>query len=525
MAKVTMIPATIDPITRIPTTTKVKRRVAAYARVSTDREEQLTSYEAQVDYYTHLIQGKSEWKYAGIYTDEGITGTNTNHRDGFNQMVEDALAGQIDLIITKSISRFARNTVDSLTTIRKLKARGVEVYFEKENIYTFDGKGELYITLMSSLAQEESRSISENITWGKRKRFADGQITLPYKHFLGYRKGADGLPEIVPEEAALVRRIYTMFIDGKTPYSIAKALTEEGVPTPGGKTVWQATTIRSILTNEKYSGSAILQKRFTVDFLTKTMKVNEGEIPQYYVEQSHKPIIDPEEWKLVQNEIAHRQTVGSKYSGNHVFATKIMCGDCGAFFGSKVWNSTNSKYRKVIWQCNDKFKGNRRCTTPHISEEELKSRFVQAFNMLCQAKSQVLEDCRAVADRITDCTELDAKKLQLEQEVEVVVQLMQNAIRENAEKAQNQTDYLEKYNGYVARYEALSKKLNAVIQEISARMTRADAIVEFLQTFEKAPGALLEFDEKLWLLTIDKVKVMQDGKLVFLFQSGNELSV
>lgn len=217
MAKVTFIPSTLNPMTRIPMDSIQKRRVAAYARVSTDSEEQLTSYEAQVDYYTKYIRSKPEWEFVKVYTDEGITAVNTKKRDGFNAMVADALAGKIDLIVTKSISRFARNTVDSLVTVRKLKEHGTEVYFEKENIFTFDSKGELLITIMSSLAQEESRSISENVTWGQRKRFADGKVSLPYKQFLGYRRGEDDLPEIVPEEAEIVRKIYSLFIQGKPP--------------------------------------------------------------------------------------------------------------------------------------------------------------------------------------------------------------------------------------------------------------------------------------------------------------------
>ena len=201
--------------------TRTKRKVAGYARVSTDYEEQITSYEAQVDYYTNYIQSRDDWEFVKVYTDAGISATNTRHREGFNQMVEDALAGKIDLIITKSVSRFARNTVDSLTTVRKLKEKGIEVYFEKEGIYTLDSKGELLITIMSSLAQEESRSISENVTWGQRKRFADGKVSLPYSHFLGYKKGEDGLPEIVPEEAEIVRFIYRSYMNGQTSYAIA----------------------------------------------------------------------------------------------------------------------------------------------------------------------------------------------------------------------------------------------------------------------------------------------------------------
>ena len=296
MPKITIIPQKLNKATFMPLNQSVKRRVAGYARVSTDSEEQRTSYTAQVEYYTNYIKSRSDWEFVSVYTDEGISATNTRHRDGFNTMIDDALAGKIDLIVTKSVSRFARNTVDSLTTVRKLKEKGIEVYFEKENIYTLDAKGELLITIMSSLAQEESRSISENVTWGQRKRMADGKVTIPYARFLGYRKGENGLPEIIPEEAEVVRLIYKSFMEGLSYYKIAKMLMEQGVPAPGGGVKWYTHTIKSILTNEKYKGAALLQKKFTVDFLTKKQKVNEGEVPQYYVEDSHEAIIEPEEF-------------------------------------------------------------------------------------------------------------------------------------------------------------------------------------------------------------------------------------
>ena len=212
MPKVTKIPATLARYTAMPISAPRKRRVAAYARVSTDHEEQLTSYEAQVDYYTNFIKGHADWEFCGVYTDEGITGTSIKHREGFKQMVQDALDGKIDLIVTKSVSRFARNTVDSLTTIRNLKEKGVECFFEKENIWTFDGKGELLITIMSSLAQEESRSISENCTWGQRKRMADGKVSVPFDHFLGYDRGEHGEMVINEEQAKTVRLIYDLFL-------------------------------------------------------------------------------------------------------------------------------------------------------------------------------------------------------------------------------------------------------------------------------------------------------------------------
>ena len=258
--KVTAIPATITKYTAIPIGSKQKRRVAGYARVSTDHEDQVTSYEAQVDYYTNYIKGRDDWEFVAIYTDEGISATNTKRREGFKAMVADALAGKIDLIVTKSVSRFARNTVDSLTTVRMLKEKGVEIYFEKENIWTLDAKGELLITIMSSLAQEESRSISENTTWGQRKRFADGKASVAYKRFLGYDRGPNGGFVVNPEQAKTVKLIYKLFLDGLTCHAIAKELTERKLPTPGSKAVWSQTTVRSILTNEKYKGDALLQK-------------------------------------------------------------------------------------------------------------------------------------------------------------------------------------------------------------------------------------------------------------------------
>ncbi len=271
--KVTTIPATINKFTAKPVDYQKKRKVAGYARVSTDHEEQATSYAAQVNYYTNFIKSREDWEFAGLYSDEGISATNTKHRDGFNQMIADALAGKIDLIITKSVSRFARNTVDSLSTIRKLKEHKIECYFEKENIWTFDSKGELLLTIMSSLAQEESRSISENVTWGHRKRFADGKVSFAYSRFLGYAKDSDGKLVIVPEQAKTVKLIYKLFLEGMSTHSIARELTKQGLKTPAGKDKWSSTTVLSILKNEKYKGDALLQKCYTVDFLTKKKKL------------------------------------------------------------------------------------------------------------------------------------------------------------------------------------------------------------------------------------------------------------
>lgn len=331
MAKnITTIPATRNRFTAAPISSRKKRKVAGYARVSTDMEDQQTSYAAQCDYYTNYIQSREDWEFVGLYSDEGISATSTRHREGFNKMVADALAGKIDLIITKSVSRFARNTVDSLSTIRKLKDHGTECYFEKENIWTFDSKGELLITIMSSLAQEESRSISENCTWGMRKRFSDGKVTVPFRRFLGYDRGEDGNLVVNEEQAKIVRRIYGLFLQGRSPYQIAKLLTEEGIPTPGGKKVWGRSVVQSILTNEKYKGDALLQKVYTTDFLSKKKKKNEGEVPQYYVQGNHEAIIDPAIFDNVQILMQARGGSQNRNSCVSIFSSKIRCGDCGS---------------------------------------------------------------------------------------------------------------------------------------------------------------------------------------------------
>ena len=523
MAKVTMIPATMNPITRMPTASVRKKQVAGYARVSTASDEQFTSYEAQIDYYTQYIKGHSDWEFVRVYSDEGISGTNTKKRDGFNEMISDALAGKIDLIVTKSVSRFARNTVDSLTIVRKLKEKGVEVYFEKENIYTLDSKGELLITIMSSLAQEESRSISENVTWGRRKQFADGKVCLPYGRFLGYEKGPDGLPKIIPEQAETVRYIYDLFMLGMTPWSIAKRLTEEGHTTPSGKTVWQGSTVRSILTNEKYKGDALLQKAFTVDFLEKKCKVNEGEVPQYYVRDSHPAIIAPELFDRVQAEIQRRQAMGNKYSGKSVLSGKIVCGDCGEVYGVKVWNSTD-KYRRVIWRCNGKYRDDK-CTTPHVDERQIQEKFLWAYNQIMVNRESLLEDCSSMLQLLTDTSSMDEELAKLQSEQEILVELTRKIVAENAAVAMPQGEYIERYTALVDRYEILAGQMQELKSKRQDRQSRAQEIQMYMKTVVSQNGELREFDPRVWLDVIDKVVVYNGGCMVFRFKDGRTIEI
>ena len=244
-------------------------------------------------------------------------------------------------------------------------------------------------------------------------------------------KGPDGQPEIDPEEAETVRYIYDLFMSGKTTTAIAKQLTAEGILTPGGKEKWGKTTVDHILTNEKYKGCALLQKKFTVDFLQKKMKINEGEVPQYYVENSHEAIVDPLLFERVQEEMARRKTLGKSYSGKSIFSCRLICGDCGHYLGSKVWNSTD-KYRRVIWQCNNKFKGECKCGTPHLTEDAIKAKFLEAYSQLLPDREALIESCRIMQAALTDCTDIDREKADLLQELEVVTELTRRCLAESS---------------------------------------------------------------------------------------------
>jgi DNA invertase Pin-like site-specific DNA recombinase len=524
--KVTVRPAAISRTHQNILNLHRKKRVAAYARVSTDMEEQLNSYEAQVDFYTGHIKANAEWDFVEVYTDEGISATSTKKRDGFNRMIQDALDGKIDLILTKSVSRFARNTVDSLTTVRQLKEKGVEVYFEKENIYTLDSKGELLITIMSSLAQEESRSISENVTWGQRKRMADGKVSLPYGQFLGYEKGEDGLPKIVESEAETVRLIYKMYLNGKTVTAITKHLTASGILTPSGKERWCVSTVLSILQNEKYKGDALLQKKFTVDFLTKVTKVNEGEVPQYYVENSHPAIIAPEVFDLVQEEIKRNRETGASRSGAHCFSGKVVCGECGGFYGSKVWQSTN-KYRRTVWQCNNKYKkkGVVGCHTPHLNEDTLRWAFTEAWGRILTDKERYIEEYDEIIRALMDTASLDKEAARLQEECMVVYELIGRCVDENARTAQDQEEYAERYNGLLARYDAAKKQSEDIEEERQSRSVRKEKIIRFLADMKMQDGLLTEFDEELWCATVDTVTVHSEKDVAFTFRDGTEIHV
>lgn len=377
--------------------------MAAYCRVSTDQEEQLNSFENQVDYYTKYISEKPDYQMVDIYADEGISGTNTKKREGFNRMIADCEAGKIDLVITKSISRFARNTQDCLFYSRKLKGLGVGIIFEKENISTMDASGELLFTILSSLAQEESRNISENCKWALRHNYKQGIVHVNTKGFMGYDADEDGNLVINPEQAKIVRRIFREYEEGWTPNEIARHLNEDKVKGVKGRVAWNGATIRGMLANEKYQGDARLQKTFTEDYLTKKRVRNDGQIEQYYVQNSHKPIISREEWEAVQMEFDRRvdycEEVGIATFGNASirsgFTSRLVCGKCGKAYERKCWSNRN----EYFWACKNKRKQNgKTCNADNVKDETLRKAFVIAWNGVVKSRDKLLPTWEAMKE-------------------------------------------------------------------------------------------------------------------------------
>ena len=521
---VTVIPATITLQQGLNRNLMIEHllRVAGYARVSTGDPEQLTSYEAQLDYYTKLIQEHPDWQFVEVYADPGLSGTQLKNRKNFNRMIADALAGKIDMIIIKSISRFARNTVDAVDTIRKLKARGVDIFFETENIHTMEHNSEFIVSIMASVAQKESEDISQNVTWGHRKRMADGKITMPYKSFLGYKKGEDGQPQIVEEEAAVVRWIYALFLEGKTIRQIAQALMQQEILTPKGKTAWSVTTIQSILKNEKYAGNALLQKTFTVDFLSKTTKTNEGEIPQYFVENSHPAIIPQDTFDLVQSEITRRAKLGKQLtSSDSPFTGKIICGGCGALYGTRVWRDHKGG-EKVVWQCKNR-NSRAKCPAPYLSEARIQGAFVSAYNELLGDKTRYIGALEAICAELTDLRELDATIADSKQELDIIAGLMQRAIEENARAALDQGDYTRRYGALRERYETEKVRGDELAAQRRERVAKRARIRRFMDDLRKRELLITDFDEHAWNTLAEGITVQGKDDLMVRFRDGSEI--
>lgn len=515
--KVTVLEPSTASYIYTPEYERPKKKVAAYARVSTELEEQQNSYQAQVKYYTDYIKSNPDWTFVEVYSDEGISGTSTKNRAGFNRMIADAKQGKIDTILTKSISRFARNTVDILKNVRELKEIGVNIVFEKEGIDTANSTGEIMITILSSLSQEESHSISDNVRWGKQKSMRDGKVYVPYRHFLGYRRGEDGKPEIDEAEAVIVREIYQSFLNGQTINNIAKSLTARGVPTPSGKSNWSVSTVRSILSNEKYKGDALLQKTYTTDYLSKKVRKNNGELPQYYVSNSHPAIIQPDIFDLVQAELQYRSKYKNQLANNSPFTAKLICNDCGTFFGRK-----NTHKGKHTWYCNKRYGKEKTCRTPIIHEEKLIALYLSALCRLLADKATHVAEAQAKIKDLEDISKIKVGQEKAQHALQELIDKIEALMQDNARHSQDQEIYrakFEKLSASIDKQKELLAKLNNKELETIATREKLKLFIETLQT----PISDTEFNARIWTTLVDKVIVKEYDELIFEFKNGTKI--
>ncbi|MHC1720355.1 MAG: recombinase family protein [Clostridiaceae bacterium] len=345
---------------------------------------------------------------------------------------------------------------------------------------------------------------------------------MPYKQFLGCKKGDDNIPEIVEKEAKTIRLIYKLFLEGKTPSGISRYLTDRKIKTPGGKDKWLSSTIASILKNEKYMGCAMLQKSYTVDFLTKKKKVNEGEIPQYYVANSHPEIITPEIFEMAQEEFRRRKAAGKCTSAINCFASRIVCGDCGGFYGRKVWHS-NTKYANTVWQCNNKFQKRKFCRTPHLKEEAIKKAFVEAFNSLIENKEEIIAGYDEIIEKLTDFSKQERERLKIDEECALLEKTMEKLIYTNAQTLMDQNKYNKKYGEHVAHYKSLQKRRQEISLNITQCKAKKNLIIQFIKDLRKQEHLLAEFNEGLWSLKLNSMIIISENEALFKFKDGTEL--
>lgn len=517
-SKITVIPARQRVGTQKKTAEKPKARVAAYCRVSTDSDEQATSYDAQIEHYTELIQKKPDWTFAGIYADDGISGTNTKKREEFNRMIEDCMAGKIDMIITKSISRFARNTLDCLKYIRQLKDKNISVFFEKEAINTMDAKGEVLLTIMASLAQQESQSLSQNVKLGLQYRYQQGLVQVNHNRFMGYTKDEDGKLIIEPNEAETVKRIYREYLEGQSFLQIGRGLERDGILTGAGKQRWRPESVKKILTNEKYIGDALLQKTYTVDFLTKKRVSNNGIVPQYYVENSHPAIIPRDLYMQVQEEILRRANIHSGtgrkkrvYSSRYALSSIVVCGHCGDIFRRIQWN--NRGCRSTVWRCVSRVeKGGSDCIARTVKEELLQEVVIKAVNEMCGGKDTFLpllqENIESALGGNSEeaISAIDSKLTELQKEL---LQLANE--KKDYEAIADEIDRLRE------------EKQNLMVDDAEQEGTRL-RVQEMMEYLREQPTEVTEYDEQLVRRLVEKITVF-DEKFVVEFKAGIEVEI
>ena len=509
-------------------------RVAAYCRVSTDSEEQLTSYQTQMKVYTEMIAAKKEWTFAGMYADEGISGTRADKRPEFKRLISDCLAGKIDYIITKSVSRFARNTVDCLDTVRMLKGRGIGVFFEEQNIDTLKSDSELYLVIYAGFAQSESESISKNITWSYRKNFEEGKAIFIYKKLLGYKKGEDGNPEIVPYEAAIVERIFNMFLSGQPVNMIAQTLQSENIQIPGKKFSFTKPMIIGILRNEKYCGDCILQKTVTVDCISKTRKANEGEAPMYIVENNHPAIISREIFNRAQEEFSRRNvtmpkskktsiTASGKYS-KYALTEVLKCAECGSRYRRCTWTSHGQ--RRIVWRCISRLDyGKHYCpdsvTVPEPALQAAIVRALKHFNAENEATYLTLMKA-TIGDAIGlngGSEEIDL----LNRRIDALNKKMMNMVAEAIQSGQDIEDNEEEFKEISENIAQLKNRITAIQESQTEDGSLSDRLAQIQDIIDQREQNKDQYDDAIVRQMIECIKVHKDGKLTIIFGGGYEI--
>ncbi len=527
--RVTVIPA--DPQLTEKDIRKQHLRVAPYCRVSTSSEEQQGSYQAQIEYYTEKIATQPDWTMVDMFADEGKSATSTKKRKDFLRMIKACEKGKVDLVITKSVSRFCRNTLDGLDYVRKLKRMGVGVLFEKENVNTLYMDNEMILTFMMSQAQAESESMSGNICWGHRKNFKDGKVYYHYAGFLGYRRGENGLPEIDPDEAEIVRRIFSRYLVGHSVSKIIKDLESDGIKTVRGNENWNDHVIRNMLRNEKYRGDALLQKTFITDLFTRQSKKNNGELPQYYVHDCHPAIIDELTFQRVQEEIARRSSLRkvsataktelAKYSGKYVLTEILSCGNCGSPYRRVSW--TRPEGKKIVWRCINRLEhGKKFCkNAPTLEESVIHAAVVAAMNERFSQTTMksLLKDSILSALSSGDTMSLAAIDSRLSELRATQYDLLQLA----ASVGVSSTQYDADLNKVSMEFSALVAK-RGEIEKTQKDISQADKRAEQIATeLDKVDTGVTTFDEIAVRQLVSAVRVINNEKLLICFKDGAEI--
>ena len=511
-----------------------QKRVAAYCRVSTDSEEQLTSYQNQMRVYTEMIAANKEWEFAGLYADEGISGTRADKRPEFQRMIRDCHNGKIDYIITKSVSRFARNTVECLEYVRSLKAQGIGIFFEEQNIDTLKNESELYLVIYAGFAQSESESISKHITWTYRKNFEDGKVSFQYKRLLGYRKGEDGKPEIVPEEAAIVERIYEMFLAGQPVKVIAQTLQAEKIEIPGKNLSFSKNMIMNILRNEKYCGDCILQKTVTVDCISKTRKANQGEAPMYIVENNHPAIISREVFNRAQEELIRRQALRAKSDKTSITATGkyskyaltevLQCAECGSRYRRVTWTAHGRK--KIVWRCISRLDyGTKHCKDSiTVEEEALHGAVVRALNRFhTEDESTYLALMKATIGEAIGINGGSEEIDLLTRRIDTLNKRMLDLVNETVAAGKDVESSEDEFKGISDQIEQLNRRIAAIQESIHKDGSRQARLEEIQSIIAKRSANETQYDDSIVRQMIECIKVHSDGRLTIIFGGGYEI--